>query len=189
MDCEEVKEHLQAYPVSPALSTWANSSDWEIAEQTMQDSEPTVDRKAKRQKPRASQAEPKEQSMLSFWLGKFKKYYTRRRGSEDPVPWMLQDFLNDKERKPTVKKEAKWFQDLDFFTAVNTWFNREGGKGEVDRGKVQESWKSKYISYFEELLKDYEDHHSSMESQKRDSKGSLDSQHRDSGSYLLAVKS
>jgi len=188
MDCEEVKGYLQAYPVSPALSTWANSSDWEIAEQTMQDNEPTVDRKAKGQKPRARQAEPQEHNMLSFWLGRFKKDYNRRRGSEDPVPWMLQDFLNDKKRTPTAEKKAEWFQDLDFFTAVKTWFDREG-KGEVMRGKVQESWKSKYFSYFEELLKDYEDHHSSMESQKRDSKGSLDSQHRDSGSYLLAVKS
>lgn len=177
--------------MSPTLSTWANSSDYQIEEVQMHDSAPTLREGRKARKPRVPQSEPLKRNMRTFWLKQFRTYFTRRQQvKEVETSRVLDVFLNSKKYcTPDDNQEKELFKDLIFFTAVKTWFEA-AGESALKRSKVREEWKPKHRDYFKELLDYYGNHHASLESQNRDSRdhSSLESQSSDSWSYVLSVR-
>lgn len=195
MDCEEeAKEFLNEYQMSPTLSTWANSSDYQIEEMQMQDSAPTLPLRDSRKirKSRVPKSEPLERNMRTFWLKQFRTYFIRRQQAEEvETSRVLNVFLDNKKYcTPDENQEKELFKDLIFFTNVKAWFETAASKSALKHSKMREEWKSKHLAYFKKLLDDYGNHHSSLESQNRDSRdhSSLESQNSDSWSYLLSVR-
>ena len=189
---EETKEFLNDCQMSPTLSTCANSSDYQVEEMQMQDSAPTLPLRDSRKvrKPRVPRSEPLKGNMRTFWLKQFRKYFTRRQQVEEvETSRVLNVFLDNKKRRPDDNQEKELFKDLIFFTAVKAWFET-AGQSVLKRSKVREEWKPKHFAYFKELLDDYGDHHSSVESQNRDPRdhSSHESQNSDSSSYLLSFR-